>query len=268
MDSEFKIRQPITDLNEFNINTVIIDNINLNILPFENITKYFWFAHPVIQHNLSRYLDKFGIKDKVIDVGCGDNVFKNATHVVDLVDGINHDRVKFKIDLDFDRIPADNLYFNFLYCRHTLEDIQNPQHAFNELCRISPRGYIETPSPLIELSKSIDSFGNYRGYSHHRYIVWSDITTNTLYFLPKYPIIEHIIHDKYLEKLYNHIANNYPLYWNNYYIWDDNTHPPKIVVFRNGINMNIRKDYSRLLNEAIHKSIEYTNAFISFIMDK
>jgi hypothetical protein len=206
------------------------------------------------------------VSDKIIDVGCGHVPFEPATHVLDFKD-VGHDgRTVLKLDLDFDTFPVSDMFFNFVYCRHTLEDIQNPQHTFNELCRISPRGYIETPSPLIELSKGIDAFGNFRGYCHHRYIVWSDVSDNTLYFLPKYPLVEHILVGDEFERVNNFIANNYPLYWNNYYFWDKEN-PPKMCAYRNGINMNIVTDYARLLLNAVNKSIEYTNSFISRFSD-
>lgn len=44
------------------------------------------------------------------------------------------------------------------------------------------------PSPLVELTKGVDGnirFSNhYIGYVHHRYIVWSDLEENTIYFFP------------------------------------------------------------------------------------
>jgi len=50
-----------------------------------------------------------------------------------------------KIDIDFDIFPFSDDTFETSYSRHTLEDIQNPNHAFNEIVRVSKRGYIETP---------------------------------------------------------------------------------------------------------------------------
>jgi len=169
---------------------------------------------------LSKYLDRYRITDNIIDVGCGNIPFEPATYVLDFKDVRDDNRIVFKYDLDFDKFPVSDNYFNFVYSRHTLEDIQNPQNAFNELCRVSPRGYIETPSPLIELSRGVDVFGDYRGYHHHRYIIWSNVSDNTLHFLPKYPLVENISIDRDTEKVYNFIGNNYPLYWNNYYFWD------------------------------------------------
>ena len=79
-----------------------------------------------------------------------------------------------------------------------LEDIQNPDFALNEITRVTKYGgYIETPSPLIEVTKNVDGSGfsnSYCGYIHHRYIVWSNIQKNEIYFLPKYScILDHIL---------------------------------------------------------------------------
>ena len=87
---------------------------------------------------------------------------------------------------------------DFVYSRHTLEDIQNPDFCMNEIIRISKSGYIETPSPLIETAKGIDAPDkrmNYAGYIHHRYIIWSNIEKCEIYILPKY----NSIIDNYLE---------------------------------------------------------------------
>lgn len=258
------IRNAVSNLELYTLDTIDINSIDVDKLEYEEIKNFFWWPSIKLRERLFGYLNKHDVRDRIIDVGCGNAVFNPATHLIDFRDDIEKSRVILKCDLDFDAIPVENNYFNFVHCRHTLEDIQNPQHTFNELCRVSSRGYIETPSPLIELSNCIDTGGNYRGYIHHRYIVWSDVATNTLNFLPKYPILEHIKVDNALTKIWNFVANNYPLYWNNYYLWDDKR-LPKINVYRHGINLDIHRDYARLLLEAIHKSMEYTRAFISWI---
>jgi hypothetical protein len=102
---------------------------------------------------------------------------------------------------------------------------------------------------------------NYAGYRHHRYIVWSDLKTNTLYFLPKYPLVEYLAINSELLQKYCYLLNHYPVYWNNYYVWNPDR-PPKIIMYRNDVNMTILNDYSRLITEAISCSIEYTNHFI------
>lgn len=54
------------------------------------------------------------------------------------------------------------------------EDIQNPDFAFSEMIRVSKEGFIETPSPLIEVTRNVDANDLTRAfcdYIHHRYIV-------------------------------------------------------------------------------------------------
>lgn len=220
----------------------------------------FWNPNPLLLDKLCEYLDIKGIANNILDVGCGSTPFPKATHLVDFDENAIKNKEIFKIDLDFEKFPHVDDYFNFIYCRHTLEDIQNPTHAFNELVRIGKSGYIETPSPLIEIMKGTGN-DNYRGYCHHRYIVWSELETNTLNFLPKYPLIEGIKFDENIIRKFNFLANNYSVYWNNYYKWDSENQS-KVVIYRNGINFNIIKDYVNLINKAIYSSFFYTNKFI------
>jgi hypothetical protein len=228
------------------------------------VVNLFWHPHPMILEELVSKLHLASIHDAIIDVGCGLSPFPKATHLVDFSENTTNQRITWNLDLDMDQFPTDNQSFQFLYCRHVLEDIQNPQHAFQEFIRIASQGYIETPSPLIECLRNVDGPSSshlYRGYIHHRYLVWSDLRTNTLYFLPKYPLLEYIDIPKDMMKRMIYLANHFPVYWNNYYVWNS-TQPPNIVVYRNGINMKIEKDYKRLILEAIRSSIDYTNQFI------
>ena len=248
----------------YNLNTISFHDI-LYSNADKRLYNYFWNPNHLLTNKLYDIIDKLDIKDNIIDIGCSDKdkQFKKATHLVDYSQLPSSDKIVIKLDLDFDKFQYEDNYFNFAFCRHTLEDIQNPQNAFNEIIRISKSGYIETPSPLVELTKYIDGFNTEtRGYIHHRYIVWTDISTNTLHFLPKYPIVENI-EIIYKEK-YNYLLNNYPVYWNNYYVWDDNK-KPNIIVYRNDINMDIIKDYGKLLNEATISSIENTTEFINYL---
>lgn len=194
----------------------------------------------------------------ILDVGAGSSPFPRATHLIDAVAGPS----VYQVDIDYEPIPFPIRHFQFVYCRHTIEDIQNPLHAVQEIFRVSQNGYIETPSPLVELMKGVDG-GNteYHGYCHHRYIVWSDSKTNTLHCLPKYPLVEYVQYTPQFLKKQLAILNNFPVYWNNYYKWDKD-HPPSIHVYRHGINMNINSEYIALLNRAIHDSIDYTNHFV------
>ena len=235
----------------------------------DKLINWFWAPDKNLVNKLESDLNKKNISTNIIDVGCGfgNAMFPKLTHILGKDLKYNPNNLNFiDFDLDFDKFLFNDNYFNFVYCRHTLEDIQNPQNAFAEITRVGKQGYIETPSPLIEITKSADQ-SNLRGYVHHRYIVWSDITTNTLFFLPKYPLIESLDFNAGMTKKINHILNNYSIYWNNYYTWDE-SNKPNIVVYRNEIKCNICTDYANLLNTALDKSMEYTNHFIKNTIQK
>jgi hypothetical protein len=242
----------------------------------DHVVNHYWYLHPVIIEKLVDYCKRHNC-NKVIDVGCSGIAFQSATHCVDFSDEISFvghvpTENKMKIDIDFQQIPMYNKFFDFCYCRHTLEDIQNPDFSFQEMVRCSRRGYIETPSPLIEVLKRVDALTmngdpnlNYCGYIHHRYIVWTNRKTNTIYFLPKYPIVEFVKFTDSFMKRITYIANKYPVYWNNYYVWDDQINKPNVFVYKNGVNFEILNDYSNILYEAIMCSIENTHYFINSI---
>ena len=136
----------------------------------------------------------------------------------------------------------------------------------SEFLRVSKfGGYIETPSLLIEITKNVDATqfsDKYCGYIHH-------IQKNEIYFLPKYScILDHMLNiidnDKYY--MYN-LINNYPVYWNNYFLFDS-TNPPNVIMYKNGVNFNTNtvtmiEEYINLVNKAVNESIENTNYFIS-----
>lgn len=205
---------------------------------------------------------------KILENGPGMTPFPLSTHFIDIQPQLEKNNNTITIDIDFDKIPFEDGYFDFCYARHIFEDLQNPQHAFSESIRVCKNGYIETPSPLIECLKMVDSLSrknniNYCGYIHHRYIVWTDIDTNTLYFLPKYPFLEYLEFDPDFAKYMLDMAKE-KIYWNNYYLWmEETTQSPKIFVYRNGVNFHIVDDYKNLVMMAINKSIKSTQFHFS-----
>ena len=207
---------------------------------------------------------------KNLEIGPGFVPFSFATHFI----GCN-EKIKnyIDIDIDYQSFPYKDDEFDFIYCRHVLEDIQNPDFALREIFRVSKCGYIETPSPLIEITKNVDAgmFANsYCGYIHHRYIVWSNIEKNEIYFLPKYScILEHIlnINDESKPFQYN-LINNFQVYWNNYFVFNINNGIPKIIMYKNGVNFGLNhngmiEDYILLVSRAINESIQNTNYFVN-----
>ena len=85
---------------------------------------------------------------------------------------------------------------------------------------------------------------NYCGYIHHRYIVWTDIETNTLYFLPKYPFLEIWPKKKSIGTI-------------TIYGWKKQPNHLKYLSIEIGVNFHIINDYKNLVMMAINKSTQF-----------
>jgi predicted SAM-dependent methyltransferase len=235
-----------------------------------SIRNFYWGPNTLV----IKMIENFCITNKykrILEIGPGTVPFKLATEFIG-----SNETVKNYIDIDIDKekIPYDSNNFDFIFCRHVLEDIQNPDFALQEIFRVSKfGGYMETPSPLIEITKDVDAnklSNMYCGYIHHRYIVWSNIQKNEIYFLPKYScILDHMLNitEETNSHLYN-LINNYPVYWNNYFLFG--VKKPTVIMYKNGVNFNCKSDndnmiyeYIQLVTRAINESIENTNYFIT-----
>jgi SAM-dependent methyltransferase len=103
---------------------------------------------------------QFEIKpgDSVLDVGSGAYPFPFATQLVDLyVEKTRHRHEElqthnkpFKV-ADINHLPFDDKSYDFVYCSHVLEHVDEPARACSELMRVGKRGYIETPSLSTDL---------------------------------------------------------------------------------------------------------------------
>ncbi|MEE3717828.1 methyltransferase domain-containing protein [Tumidithrix elongata RA019] len=192
-------------------------------------------------------------KPLVVEIGPGYSPFPPATEFIDWKDGqlsISDIRVHC-LDINKDRLPYEDKSVDFIYCRHVLEDIYNPLWVCEEMARVAKAGYIETPSPLAECSRGVDADSpNWRGYVHHRYVVW--VHDGKLTFLPKYPIIEHFnlmeVEDEIIELL-----NSSPLYWNTYFFWNDSF---EVNFLQSDQDFNFPKSYQEWLMESIARSTE------------
>lgn len=240
-------------------------NIDTSVEPA--IKNYFWRPNSTIIKMIEKHCEA-NMHSKVLEIGPGKVPFKLASDFI----GCNEQITNYiEIDIDKTTFPYDDDSFDFTYCRHVLEDIQNPDFALNEIFRVSKfGGYIETPSPLIEVTKNVDAHresDKYCGYIHHRYIVWSNTQKNEIYFLPKYScVLDHFLNfeDESKRRLYN-LINNYPVYWNNYFLYDSNK-KPTVVMYKNGVNFgqknNMVNEYIQLVVRAINESIQNTDYFI------
>lgn len=101
-----------------------------------------------------RYV-KFNVKpgDKVLDIGSGAYPFPHASVLVDrFLERTTHryeDLVtngKPLVIADVLALPFSDKYFDFVYCSHLLEHVENPIRACSEIMRVGRRGYVETPT--------------------------------------------------------------------------------------------------------------------------
>lgn len=54
------------------------------------------------------------------------------------------------VEADGQYLPFRTQAFDYVICSHVLEHVEDPEKLINELMRVAPRGYIETPSEIAE----------------------------------------------------------------------------------------------------------------------
>jgi SAM-dependent methyltransferase len=112
-----------------------------------------------------------GPQERVLDVGSGGWPFSKATHLADRfpdetthrVEALRRDDRPFTV-VDVERLPFKDAAFDFAFCSHVLEHLDNPGRAIRELMRVSGRGYIEVPTRLSDVMLNFTKLPN-----HHRW---------------------------------------------------------------------------------------------------
>ena len=114
-----------------------------------------WYPDELLRYDYQKEFIDFGLKpgDRVLDVGAGSDPFPHATHLADLFleacehrhSGVVTDARPFTLATVL-ALPFPDKYFDFVYCVHTLEHVDDPLQACRELMRVGRRGYIETPT--------------------------------------------------------------------------------------------------------------------------
>lgn len=197
----------------------------------------------------------------VLDFGCGPTspgVFENATITVD-----KSYEATYCVDFEKEQVPIEQV--DFVYCRHTIEDLINPGPALQEIKRLSNRGYIETPSVIVECSLGVDSAGYQgRGYRHHRSFVWTDINTGTLMILPKFPIVEHIFTFDDDVQMKSYLED--PIIWNTYHLFDESK-PLHYKVLEYEVDFTF-ETYLSILKNAIHSTLLNTISIKKLVFEK
>jgi hypothetical protein len=152
---------------------------------------------------------------------------------------------------------------DYVFVRHALEKLHNPQEFLEHLKLHVPRGYIETASPFVEMARQIYRGAPYRGHLHNRYLIWSS-EDHTLHILPKTVMMEVLeLEDDFENDIYKTLSQ-VPYYWNSYYTWDEE-HPLKWVYYQHGVNMDMDKDYPKLIQKAFEENLPSTNNFLIYI---
>lgn len=198
---------------------------------------------------------------KVLEIGPGYVPFPRATMFVDYRPIPVPDDKNISIDLDVTPLPFPDKSFDFIYCRHVIEDLYNPFLLLNEMSRVGKSGYIETPSPIAEMCRGIDGASPpFRGYHHHRNVCWNH--DGELRLIAKYPIVEYV---RFSEEDITNWLRQGPKLWNTHYLWND-----KIVWkhIRSGPDFVITRDYSKILKDAMDQSTISGGSFWQGVPDK
>lgn len=130
----------------------LLDKIPLEIRVRHARPKY--FAEDDRFSYQSRYTT-FHIRpgEQVLDIGSGGYPFPYATLLVDeSLEPSRHRREPLIMAgkpmtlADVQNLPFRNKCFDFVYCSHLLEHVDDPLKACGEIMRVGRRGYIETPT--------------------------------------------------------------------------------------------------------------------------
>lgn len=159
----------------------------------------------MIEENCKKILQSLSDNDLVLDIGGGVYPFNRANYVIDIhpyetrgffsSQGGNKEYFTKKTWIIHDvaskkRLPFKNKQFDYVICSQVLEDIRDPIWLCSEIIRVAKKGYIETPSKQIELTKGVAN-NKYAGYYHHRWLI--EVEDNKIVFKFK----PHFIHNNW-----------------------------------------------------------------------
>lgn len=109
--------------------------------------------------------------DLVLDIGAGGWPFKRANHLADKYPDTTTHRVEAMVrderpffEVDLEHLSFGDRAYDFVFCSHVLEHLDNPGQAMRELMRVGRRGYIEVPTRLSDVMFNFTRLPN-----HHRW---------------------------------------------------------------------------------------------------
>jgi ubiquinone/menaquinone biosynthesis C-methylase UbiE len=203
-------------------------------------------------------------KKNVLEIGPGHIPFSKANHFCGWDKGLQPIDTSYTVcDVSKEKLPFKDKEFDFIYCRHVLEDLYNPFLLLDEMSRVASSGYLETPSPLSEVCRGIDGGDNnlpWRGYQHHHSFVWS--YNNEVCFAHKYPAVEyfHGLEEEIVQKQ----LEEKPYLWNSYHLWNDKI---KYRHYQHDVDFVIWKDYVNfILQKALIEGVESSTNFYNKVI--
>ncbi|EJC74120.1 methylase involved in ubiquinone/menaquinone biosynthesis [Rhizobium leguminosarum bv. trifolii WSM2012] len=145
--------------------------------------------------------------DLVLDVGSGGYPFQRANHLADKFPDETTHRVEPMVldgrtffEVDIERLPFEDGAYDFVFCSHVMEHLDNPGQAMRELSRVGKRGYLEVPTRLSDVM-----FNFTRLQDHHR---WHSIRLgNTLCLIEWNEIERRELGNEFFEALQSSYTN-------------------------------------------------------------
>jgi SAM-dependent methyltransferase len=152
---------------------------------------------------------------RVVDLGCGTSgSCPSADVLVDRADWSEKfpDKEFVVHDLNNLPLPFSDGEFDFSFCSHILEHVDDPVKFLSEVTRISKSGYIEVPSPIIDNLVS----GNdvHDPFGHKWWCFFNDVE-NRLVLRPRRHIVQTTVSIPELNMLYPFFRPSFVLeiYW-------------------------------------------------------
>lgn len=125
---------------------------------------FWWSFRAFLERKV--FIKNINKNDLVLDVGSGDKPFWRADVIIDKYLNDNQQRnsgsvifdsKKLFVKADVEDLPFKDKVFDFVFCSHLLEHVENPDKAIRELTRVSKRGYIEVPNVILDIFKPFPS---------------------------------------------------------------------------------------------------------------
>jgi SAM-dependent methyltransferase len=122
------------------------------------------YQNEVATYDISR-------NDLVLDIGSGGWPFKRANHLADKFPEQTTHRIEAMVRdqrpffaVDLEHLPFADRAYDYVFCSHVLEHLENPGQAIRELMRVARKGYIEVPTRLSDVMFNFTRLPN-----HHRW---------------------------------------------------------------------------------------------------